>query len=399
MDLDRPSDGTSNHSMTDPTPTAEMPDATPWTRVGKATPGGQYLRRFWQPACRSVDLAKGRAMRSRLLGETLTLYRGESGRAHAVGERCPHRGTLLSLGWVEKDQLRCHHHGWRFDGGGLCTEIPGEGAALCERVRVASYPVAEYLGLVFAYLGEGDAPPLPRFPDFEGSGVLRLPAPELWPCSYFERIQNSHDVMHVAFTHIASGVSDLFTKVPEVEVEETEFGIRTRMSIPGTKDPLPPVLLYMPNALVFQTPVDDRVGWRDHLVWRVPVDDSVCASYSLALIPTELADADHRFDRSVPYPLQPGTTARDGERVIAGEAHLGNGDWPHLTELEDYVALVGLPQTGQAFPEKLVRRDAHLSILRDVFRREIDALQKGAALTGWSHLGSARQGDGGTDAD
>ena len=54
----------------------------------------------------------------RILGEDLTLYRGESGAVQLVAQRCPHRGTQLSAGWVEGDGIRCLYHGWKIDGQG-----------------------------------------------------------------------------------------------------------------------------------------------------------------------------------------------------------------------------------------------------------------------------------------
>jgi len=54
------------------------------------TPGGIFMRQFWHAICRSVDLPKGRARPVRVMNEDYTLYRGESGRAQLVAQRCPH---------------------------------------------------------------------------------------------------------------------------------------------------------------------------------------------------------------------------------------------------------------------------------------------------------------------
>ena len=52
------------------------PEDAELTHVGPATPGGEYLRRFWQPVCFSDDL-KDVPLKVRMLGEDL-----EIGRAH-----------------------------------------------------------------------------------------------------------------------------------------------------------------------------------------------------------------------------------------------------------------------------------------------------------------------------
>src|SRR5437667_5892622 len=108
----------------------------------------------------------------RIHGEDFPLYRGQVGRAHAVAFRCAHRGTQLSTGWVEGDNLRCFYHGWMYDGSGQCVEQPAEPQPFCEKIRIRSYPVQEYLGLIFAYLGEGEPPELPGYREFEADEVV-----------------------------------------------------------------------------------------------------------------------------------------------------------------------------------------------------------------------------------
>ena len=124
-------------------------------RTGPGTPAGRYLRQFWQPIYHSVDLKAGSAVTVRIMSEDFTLYRGETGTPHLVDARCPHRGTRLSSGWIEGDALRCFYHGWKFDGAGACVEQPAEEDSFCHKVSLASYPLREYLGLVFAFLGAG----------------------------------------------------------------------------------------------------------------------------------------------------------------------------------------------------------------------------------------------------
>src|SRR4029077_8389338 len=156
-------------------------EQAPWldfVHTGPATLAGRWLRTFWQPVYRSQDLAPGRSIPIRIMNEDLTLYRGEGGEPHLLAFRCAHRGTQLSTGWVEGDDLRCFYHGWKYDGNGQCIEQPAEPEPFCNRIKIRAYPTQEYLGLIFAYLGEGQAPPMRRFPDFEREGVLEAGTPE-----------------------------------------------------------------------------------------------------------------------------------------------------------------------------------------------------------------------------
>ena len=92
--------------------------------TGPGTLAGRFLRRFWQPIYRAEDLPAGRAKPIKIMGEELTLYRGDSEAPHLLAFRCAHRGTQLSTGWVEGDDLRCFYHGWRYDPDGRCLERP-----------------------------------------------------------------------------------------------------------------------------------------------------------------------------------------------------------------------------------------------------------------------------------
>src|SRR5581483_12133900 len=145
-----------------------------YAHIGQGTLAGRYLRSFWQPVYLSKELPAGRAKPVRILDTDLTLYRGEGGAVHAVAFRCAHRGTQLSTGWVEGDEIRCFYHGWKYDAMGQCTEQPAEPEPFCNRIRIRSYPVQEYLGLVFVYLGEGEPPELPRYPTFAEEGIRTL---------------------------------------------------------------------------------------------------------------------------------------------------------------------------------------------------------------------------------
>ena len=108
--------------------------------TGPGTLAGRYLRTFWHPVSRVKDLAPGKAVPIKFLGERFTLYRGEGGTPYLVDFHCPHRGAQLSAGWVEGESIRCRYHGWRFDGTGQCVEQPGEDESFASKVNINSYP-------------------------------------------------------------------------------------------------------------------------------------------------------------------------------------------------------------------------------------------------------------------
>ena len=101
------------------------------TRVGPGTPGGELLRRYWQPVCIASELTDEHPLkRIRVLGEDLVIYRSEGPDGKPVygllGEHCSHRGTSLYYGFLEEGKLRCAYHGWLYDADGHCVEQPFE---------------------------------------------------------------------------------------------------------------------------------------------------------------------------------------------------------------------------------------------------------------------------------
>ena len=357
--------------------------------------GGCYMRMFWQPVYRAQDLPAGRAMSIRIMSENFTLYRGENGTPHAVANRCAHRGTLLSTGWVEGDTIRCFYHGWRYDGSGQCVEQPGEDKSFAGKVRIRSYPTQEYKGLIFAYLGEGEAPPFPRFLEFEG--ILEVLATEIWPCNYFNRLDNAGDPVHVPFVHRESRrrVSAV-TSIPRVFAEESQYGMRSTRIYPGGRTQV--LAFHMPNSnhipvpIRSEVPLDDSPsggGWMDRRVWRVPVDDEHCVSFGVNLVHLtgdmaekyrERRKQSQRSDHG-PSPIEL------GEAVLAGKLRIQDikgEDVYKLILVEDYVAQVGQGTIPDYVNAWMGRNDVAVILRRKVWERELRALAEARPLKQWT---------------
>jgi 5,5'-dehydrodivanillate O-demethylase len=360
-------------------------DWTDFAHVGPNALAGLYLRRFWHPIYRTEDLEPGRAKPVRLLGEDFTLYRGEDGEAHALAFRCAHRGTQLSTGWVEGNNLRCFYHGWMYDGSGQCVEQPAEPEPFCQRIRLRSYPVRDYLGLTFVYLGDGAPPELPRYPEFENEEEVReVVIREPWPCNYFNRIENAPDLVHLTYTHYQFGY-----KIPTgIEATETDYGMETRSIYPDGK--VQQVHFLMPTLSRYDvepwTPAETR--WRERIGWRVPIDDSHYVDVLLTQIHLTGENKEQYLARA---------KARDAERkqsllqipveataVLAGEKTIKDLDSNAiLTEVEDFVTLVGQGAIADRPGEHLGKTDIGLVLIRKMYTREMRALAEGRPLTDW----------------
>jgi vanillate O-demethylase monooxygenase subunit len=159
------------------------------------------LRRCWHPVAYAREV--GAAPRPvTLLGEPLVLWRGD-GVVRAFRDLCIHRGTALSLGRVEGDEIVCAYHGWRFRGDGMCTAIPqlADPSRVPARARAVTYPSQERYGLVWVALDEPRWP-LPEVPELESlewRTVLAGPFP--WASDASRQVENFTDFGHFAFVH------------------------------------------------------------------------------------------------------------------------------------------------------------------------------------------------------
>ena len=81
------------------------------------------LLREWHPVLRSSDVPEASIRTVRLLGEDLVVWRIH-GEPKAWQDLCVHRGTRLSLGHLEGDEMKCAYHGWTYIGEGECVRIP-----------------------------------------------------------------------------------------------------------------------------------------------------------------------------------------------------------------------------------------------------------------------------------
>jgi phenylpropionate dioxygenase-like ring-hydroxylating dioxygenase large terminal subunit len=174
------------------------------TQSDRGTPGGELLRRYWQPAALSEELPiNGAPLPIRLMGEDLVLFRDDDGQPGLLGLHCAHRGADLSYGRTEDGGLRCIYHGWLYDKTGRCLEQPGEpsGSTFHERIRQTAYPCIEKNGMIFAYMGPGEPPLLPNY-DFLVHDEQHVFATKIYSeCNWLQGNEGNVDLLHVSFLH------------------------------------------------------------------------------------------------------------------------------------------------------------------------------------------------------
>jgi len=364
-------------------------------QIGPGTPAGNYLRLFWQPVMRAQDLPKGRAKPLEILGEKFTVYRGEDGTPHLTAFRCAHRGTQLSLGWVEDNNLRCRYHGWVYDAAGQCVEQPNEDRPFCDKVKIPVHPTREYAGLIFAYLGAGPVPPFRHYPDFDLPGVIVADPPEILPCTFWNRLDNDHS--HVPWVHRATalrkGRNDYLVMRKET-VEETPYGYISRRAVAGEqvnfKDT---AYFFMPNARQFWAPTrakgfEGRNLGDTKMTWTVPVNDTKFVAFDVTHTPLLGKEAvAYAASRAAQQEAEAEDRWDLGKSILAGDMtpeDIPNDIGAYTSfAIEDYATQVGQGSIAGRGVETLAVTDVKLVLLRRMWLREVSALKDGRPLTEW----------------
>jgi phenylpropionate dioxygenase-like ring-hydroxylating dioxygenase large terminal subunit len=350
---------------------ARPPQDEELTRVGPGTPCGEYLRRFWQPVILASELG-ALPRRVRILGEDLVAFRDKSGAIGLVEIHCPHRGTSLEFGLIAEHGIRCCYHGWLIGCNGAILETPGEPAdsTLKDRLFHGAYPVHEHNGLVFAYMGPPETrPPFPIFDTYDLPGYRMVARPPtLWECNWLQVKENAMDPAHLAFLHTLPG-SEGFTEdlkeLGEWDWMETPLGMvyidtrrqADRVWVRVADFILPNIHQFPPNAdpMALRNSVNRPMA----TTWAVPLDDThtMQIGYYRAPAGKEMRrGGGFGQDSSRPY--------EERQRVP--------GDYDAQVSIHGGVARHGL--------EHLASTDRGVIMMRNLIRRGIRAVKKGAAF-------------------
>ena len=263
------------------------------TRTGPGTPGGNFLRRYWQPVALSEELpADSAPLPVRIMSEDLVLFRDDQGRLGLLGLHCSHRRADLSYGRIENGGLRCLYHGWLYDRQGNCLEQPCEpaGRRFCEKVHHLAYPCHEQAGIIFAYMGPGEAPLFPGYEPLLARPGHVLVTKIFHECNYFQANEGNLDPSHVSYLHRQGNVPENLKRpvkgsdgklplalyeadmAPHIDAEETDYGVRifsTRNADEG-RTFIRITNFILPNKATIPGPMS---GDGYNMYWHVPIDD------------------------------------------------------------------------------------------------------------------------------
>jgi phthalate 4,5-dioxygenase oxygenase subunit len=379
------------------------------TETGSQTPAGQLMRQFWQPVALSDELATERPVVAlEIMGEHAVLFRNERGQLGLIDRHCPHRGADLAYGRCEDGGLRCVFHGWLFDTSGQCLEQPGEpiDSDYHTRVRAKSYPVVERNGVIFAWWGEGDAPPLPALDCLAAPGTHSFAFKGLMECNWLQALEVGIDPVHASFLHrflsdeetdasygrqfrAATATTDIpLTQLlrnnprPRLEVRKTAWGLRiTALRDLGEGRAHVRVTNQLfPNAIII--PMSDTMCITQ---WHVPVNDRQCYWFAMFTSYTGEVDAAlMREQRLALYEL-PHYRPRVGQhnnycfsaQDQRNNTYTGMGD---DINVHDQWAVESMGTIADRTREHLGRSDVAIRLNRQVLLEQLKRVAAGAAI-------------------
>jgi nitrite reductase/ring-hydroxylating ferredoxin subunit len=354
---------------------------TELVEVGPGTPSGELLRRYWHPVATSNE-ATTVPREVRLLGEDLILYRDASGTPGLLEPRCCHRGTSLFFGRVEETGIRCPYHGWLFDADGTCLDQPCEPdrGRNKESYRQPWYPVVEYHGLLFTYMGPADRQPVfPTYDIFDDVGDdeeivtfdrFAFGGPDVAPCNWFQTHENAMDPYHVFILHNAISGPQFDPRLeiwPRIDWQRHPWGITATQDreLPDGTTLHRITEIRVPTMRVIPTPTLAYLGRTNNLSWAIPIDDT--HTRVIALIRKPKGEAAQ------------GLALYDGDR-----------SWYDLSDEEhqrfpgDYETQVGQGPITRHSTEHLSSTDRGVSMVRRQFKEQVRIVAEGGDPVGVS---------------
>ncbi|MDA1325680.1 MAG: aromatic ring-hydroxylating dioxygenase subunit alpha [Proteobacteria bacterium] len=190
-----------------------------------ASSSSKSLKDSWYPVVLSSEV-KDKPVGVRLLNTEIVLWRTRDGVA-AFRDLCIHRGTRLSLGKTDGEQLTCPYHGWCYDKDGAVVRIPAipEDRKIPEQARVEKFRCTERYGLVYVCLGTPTTP-IYEVSEFEQDRfATHILGPVHWNIGAARSFENFIDEAHLPWVHpgILGNVENV-PLIPSREVKESDNG-------------------------------------------------------------------------------------------------------------------------------------------------------------------------------
>jgi phenylpropionate dioxygenase-like ring-hydroxylating dioxygenase large terminal subunit len=189
--------------------------------------------RQWWPLALRDELGVRHPLARTLLGVPLVLFRDARGQPAVLLDRCPHRQAPLSAGRLHDGELACPYHGWRFDGSGRCTRVPGIECDLGTKPSVHALATCEAHGLVWACLEPTSDTAAPVAPASTSEAIHTFFMTGSVNCTLADAAENFLDGFHTHFVHSGWVRRDRQRQTVDVRVRSWSDGVEAHYSGEG----------------------------------------------------------------------------------------------------------------------------------------------------------------------
>jgi phenylpropionate dioxygenase-like ring-hydroxylating dioxygenase large terminal subunit len=377
------------------------------TQTGPGTAMGDLFRRYWIPALMSSELPEPDCppVRVKLLSERMIAFRDSAGKLGLTDEFCAHRGVSLWFGRVEENGIRCPYHGWKYDTGGQCVEVPSEPveSGYCKKIKLRAYPMIERGGIIWTYMGPPELqPPLPEFEFATVSPKRSYVSKRHQECNYLQAMEGGIDSSHVSFLHSGALERDPLFKGArgnkynlqdfqvKFEVVESDGGllIGARRNAEDGNYYWRITQWVMPCF----TAIPPRGDHPIHGHFWVPIDDESCWSWSYDYHPTrDLTTTEVQAmgdGHGIHVKLIPGTFIpvqnKDNDYLMDREAQKAKVSYSGISgiAIQDSSLQESMGPIADRSKENLVSTDNGIIMARHRLRKAALALQKGVPPPG-----------------
>lgn len=241
----------------------------------------------WFPVALSSELSPGQLIGKEFLDGRVVVYRGADGQARVQSAYCRHLGADLSVGDVTENDLRCAFHHWQYGPDGRCTRIPAGVRQIPDRARLFSYPVAESLGLIWAFNGTQPLYPVPAFPTHPSERLaVRCYETRRWKVDPFVLLSNSMDFQHLRELH---GMKMDFDPA-EIAMSGFEYEFQVDGDLPNFGELHQHIKCYGNNAIMLTMTAAEGVQILGAFA-GTPVAGG-CRGFNIAATPADAGDDD-----------------------------------------------------------------------------------------------------------
>lgn len=225
----------------------------------------KFLRNAWYVAALS-DAVTTTPVKRVVLGESIVLYRTESGVAVGLSDRCPHRFAPLHMGTVKGDCIQCPYHGLQFGPSGACEHNPHGDQKIPQAAKVKSYALQERDGLLWIWTGDADKADLSKLLDlseFFAHGTLAPVTGDYVLNAHYETVlDNLLDLSHAPFLHPTTLADPASVKTLRIEMQQDGDAVWARHYFPDSPA--------APQFKPFWQSTDPLCDGHAHMRWDPP---------------------------------------------------------------------------------------------------------------------------------